>query len=795
MSAPDTILEHGFLLTRNQFDRNGKCVFEFWFKTGKDPIQVIVNDAQPVCFITQKQMSKLESVLSYEGISLHYKPVSLKTFSGEPCTALYSDSLRDYYQLKELATNTGVELLEHDIRPVDRFLMERFIYDSADITGLKTTYTKYSQITNAKLKSSNFVGQYVISSLDIECDETGYIYSIGVDTNTEKDEQRVFYNGYNIKKPSSSESYLVWCQSESEALQKFAEYMMTIDPDLIIGWNVVQFDINVLLRAFKRNQLRWNFGRDGSEVIFRSGRDNEKQAYPDKVYVAGRVVLDGIEVMKNATYHFDSFSLNYVAQAILGDKKLISASESDTKLAQIKHQYINQPLKLAAYNLKDCVLVSQIFTKERLIDYLVTRARLTGLELNRVGGSVAAFTNLYLPRAHRKGYVAPNLVSDKDYVNSPGGYVMDSMPGLHQHVLVFDFKSLYPSIIRTFGIDPISLIEGLTLPEEHCIPGYRGGRFSREPGILVDILEQLWLERDQAKREKNQIWSNAIKIMMNSFYGVLGSAGCRFYDTRLASSITMRGHWIMNETKQWFEQQGLTVIYGDTDSIFVKIVNSDTIETDAVTLQEALNAWWSIKLLREYNIESKLEIEFETYFNPFFMPTLRGTESGSKKRYAGMKRNNKSTELIIKGLETVRSDWTELAKQFQVQLFNHVFTGRSCKKLIESTLYDLNSGKLDECLFYKKRIKNQLDKYTKTTPPQIRAARLANQYLNRTKYKRGIKIHYYISIDGPVTTDMPVKPIDYQHYIEKQLRPIAEAILVHFEPELLTLFDKQIRLI
>ncbi|GAL07152.1 DNA polymerase II [Photobacterium aphoticum] len=111
---------------------------------------------------------------------------------------------------------------------------------------------------------------------------------------------------------------------------------------------------------------------------------------------------------------------------------------------------------------------------------------------------------------------------------------MDSKPGLYQSVLVLDFKSLYPSIIRTFRIDPLGLVEGLLLEEgkgdEQAIAGFRGGRFHRQRHFLPKMIEDLWAARDQAKRDGEKAFSQAIKIIMNSFYGVLGSSGCRFFD-------------------------------------------------------------------------------------------------------------------------------------------------------------------------------------------------------------------------------------------------------------------------
>jgi len=211
-------------------------------------------------------------------------------------------------------------------------------------------------------------------------------------------------------------------------------------------------------------------------------------------------------------------------------------------------------------------MVWDIFKKLDLLNFAIERSHLTGLPLDRSGGSVASFDYAYLPRLHRAGYIAPNLGELQSTIVSPGGYVMNSTPGLYRHVLVLDFKSLYPSIIRTFNIDPFAYwyAKHQQLKDEDIIPGFNGAFFSRNKSLLPGIIDELWQARDQAKRDNNQSLSQAIKIIMNSFYGVLGSQGCRFFDPRVCSSITLRGHEILQRSRDWIEAQGYRVIYGDT---------------------------------------------------------------------------------------------------------------------------------------------------------------------------------------------------------------------------------------
>src|SRR6185369_3448006 len=140
-----------------------------------------------------------------------------------------------------------------------------------------------------------------------------------------------------------------------------------------------------------------------------------------------------------------------------------------------------------------------------------------------------AFDFLYLPRLHRRGFVAPDVGVEVDAVPSPGGHVLESAPGLHRDVLSFDFRSLYPSIIRTFQIDPL----GLAQPGDDPVPGEDGATFARKGAILPELITTLHDARSVAMAEENAALSRAIKILMNSFYGVLGTPGCRFFDPKL----------------------------------------------------------------------------------------------------------------------------------------------------------------------------------------------------------------------------------------------------------------------
>jgi len=764
----------GFILTARNIERHGKTYIECWFVTENGVLKALSNTQQGLFFIHQHDQAEATLLLSNSGIEHSYNPLSLKTFKHQAVGGLYFDRNNSLYKAKTLLKQHQICCFEDDIRLTERYLMERFIYGSAAFTGKlikgKKVTGKPAELTDMQCKPSQFVPKFSVLSIDIECSEDGELFSIGLASDTYK-------CVLMIGEAQAAHTWIHWLDNEKSLLQQFVEQVSTIDPDIIVGWNVVNFDFRLLIKRAALHTVELLLGRDRQPILWRDARNEVNQGF---VSMPGRVVVDGIDALKTATYQFDSFSLENVAQSLLGKGK--KTEDVDDRLAQIVHDFAHNKVKLAEYNLQDCQLVLAIFEHTKVLDFLTLRSQLTGLELDRMGGSVAAFINLYLPKLHRSGYIAPNRPKDGGLA-SPGGYVMNSKPGLYQHVLVLDFKSLYPSIMRTFKIDPLGLVEGLVAPDE-AIEGYRGAKFSRDKHFLPEIITSLWQQRDAAKKNQDAARSQAIKILMNSFYGVLGSGGCPFYDTRLASSITLRGHDIMQTTAKWIEQAGYQVIYGDTDSTFVWLegqYSNQQANQIGQSLALAINQKWQNNIKLEHQLACELEIEFETHFSQFLMPTIRGSEQGSKKRYAGLKTTKEGDELIFKGLETVRSDWTQLAKGFQLTLYKMVFAGQNINDYLLQIIADTRAGKLNEQLIYRKRIRRRLDLYVKNVPPHVKAARLAdqqNEALGKTlNYQHKGWISYVITVNGPQPIEYLSSKIDYDHYVDKQIKPIAEGIL------------------
>lgn len=787
----------GFILTRQWLESSSGLELIFWLATESGPLRLRVSGQEAVCFFPSGQRDQVEDALASQG---HWRinPTQLKNFDYEDMSALYFTSQRRLFDCRDKLAARNIHVAESDIKPTDRFLMERFITAAAKVSGELVSREGFSDVLADKIISTEYRPQLRAVSIDIETDyAANNLYSIAIYSDTDS---VVFMVGPTAKEglDSAAEENLELhiYATERAVISAFVERIQLIDPDVIMGWNVVNFDLRCLQNFCDRLKAPLNIGRNREGIVWRKAREATDRFY---ALVPGRAVLDGIELMRTATYQFENFSLEYVSRQLLDRGKLVE--DVDQRGEEITTLFTTDKAALARYNLEDCRLVWDIFEKESLVSFAIERSLLTGLEIDRYGGSVAAFDFLYLPRLHRKGFVAPSTDNSRSTNVSPGGHVMASIPGIHENVIVLDFKSLYPSIIRTFHVDPLAMV--VAAQESNPITGYDGGQFSRTEFILPELIASLWAARDQAKADHNAALSQAIKIIMNSFYGILGTTGCRFLDSRLVSSITKRGHEILIESKSYIETKGYQVIYGDTDSVFVLLGPVADKEADGIgnKLVEQLNAWWRERLERDYGIESFLEMEYETHFRKFLMPTVRGSEAGSKKRYAGLvvkDLEQQKFHMLFKGLESVRSDWSPLAREFQKILYERIFFDQAYEDYIKQTVVDINAGKFENELVLRKRIRRKLSDYVKNIPPHVQAARKAELVRKErdlpSLYQFGGWIEYIMTINGPEPRQYRQSAIDYDFYIDKQLAPIVDAILVFKSSSMDKILNKQIGL-
>ena len=726
-------------------------------------------------------------------------PRALRSREGADVDAVYFTTQRALVDERARLHATGGRTLEADVKPSSRFLMERFIKGGFSLRGRASLEARVLHFHNPAVHAAELTPKLRTLSLDLETDGwDGPVLSAALAGCGLEHVFMVQKGGPPTPLGVNGSPGLTFHADEAAALEALFLAIRECDPDALLGWNVVDFDLRVLDARCLALGLPFAIGRAGETARVLLGEtansrlegkttnsrlegktansrlEGKTANSPSSVSIArvpGRVVLDGVATLKNASWAFERYTLEHVARTLLGRGK--KRAEHVDALVEIRRMYRDDPAALAAYNLEDARLALEIFEKAELVEFTIARAKLTGLPLDRQGGSVAAFDYLYLPRLHRKGFVAPDVGTNAP-VASPGGQVLDSVPGLFTHVASFDFRSLYPSIIRTFQIDPL----GLWFPGEKPVTGFEGAAFLREGAILPEIISHLHEERTRAREAGNETLSRAIKILMNSFYGVLGTPGCRFFDPRLASSITLRGREIIERSQAYLEERGLQVIYGDTDSLFVKLdpqLDEVAAVAEGKRLAESLNAFWGEQVAREHGLTSFLELRFDALFLEFLMPTMRGSEKGSKKRYAGTTRaKDGSAQLIIRGLEAIRTDWTPLAREAQRELLTRVFAHQPWDTWLLDLRERLMRGELDEQLVYRKRLRRGMNDYA-SVPPHVKAARLLES--EEGDDTPASEVEYVMTTKGPEPLSLRTAQIDYTHYLDKQLAPAVDVVL------------------
>jgi len=686
-----------------------------------------------------------------------------RTFCGEPVARAEVDVPSDVPPLRDRLHALGIETFEADVRFALRYLIERGIKAGCEIEGDPEPGTGVALIfDNPILCPAQVSVTPRVLSFDIETDaKSERLLAISMYAPPDIDEVLIV-DGSDRTMPERATR----CANERAALDAFCERIRRFDPDVLTGWNTIDFDLSVLERIAARLDHPLQLGRDQGAMRIRKA---EGYFGSGQASIPGRLALDGIDLLRGAFVRMDDYSLDAVAREILGEGKAVLGDVRD-RMAEIAHNYRHDLEAFALYARTDARLAYEIVEKLQLIPLAFARSELTGMTPDRVAASIASFDFLYLSELERLRIVAPTVRSgdSRVHVAQQGGHVLEPITGLHPNVWVFDFKSLYPSIIRTFNIDPLSYVPEPSATED--LIQTPGGAFRREPAILPRMLDTLFPRREAAKRSGNDVAANAIKILMNSFYGVLGTPACRFYNPALANSITGTGREMLLWSKSWFEAQGYRVLYGDTDSLFVLsgIEDPQQASERGKALAAQLNRELAAYIEQRWRVPSRLELKFEKLYVKLFLPQARHSLRGASKRYAGLLYGSDEVQFV--GMEVVRRDWTALAKQVQRELYLRLFTDRSVDAYLADVVRQVREGKLDDALVYRKNLRKGSEDYTATTPPHVVAARKSTRPTGRL-------VSYVITTDGPEPIDNVQHPLDREHYVLKQIKPVAEPVL------------------
>ncbi|WP_424024927.1 DNA-directed DNA polymerase [Methanoregula sp.] len=513
---------------------------------------------------------------------------------------------------------------------------------------------------------------------------------------------------------------------EIAMLRALASYLLARDPDVLSGWNFVEFDMPYITGRMERLGLR-------PDSLARIPGQTERNA------LRGRALFDLLTAYKKMHSGLkESYRLDAVAMEELGEQKV-------RYTGTISDLWKKEPALLVEYNFKDVELCVGINRKDNIIGFYREIARYVGCPLDKTLNSSSVIDIYVLKKAYGT-YVLPS----KGFANAEefeGATVFEPSKGVRENVVVLDLKSLYPMAMMTINAS----ME--TKDPEGELRAPNGIRFRKQPdGLTRSIIAELLKERDEKKALRNtfafgspqylmyDMQQNVLKVIMNTYYGVSGYTRFRLFDREIGSAVTSVGRAIIEHTRREIEQQGYTVIYGDTDSCMVQLPPLDrekTIEL-ARTIEKKLNESYSVFAKKELNADVHyFSIKFEKIYARFF-------QAGKKKRYAGSlvwKEGKDVRETDIVGFEIKRSDTPQITKLVQKTVMEQILDGKGypeIKAFLSEVIKKYRAGKysLDE-IGIPGGIGKSLDDYD-NDDAQVRGAKYANQYLH-TEFGKGSK--------------------------------------------------------
>jgi len=594
-------------------------------------------------------------------------------------------------------------------------------------------------------------------------------------------------------------------ETEREMLERLGRYLRELDPDIVTGWNIFGFDLEYLytravVTGAGPDAHMWGRLRGvPNELVVKHLASNALGSNDLKmVPMIGRYVFDMFQDIKRE-HKLESYSLNNVSKEFLKDQKIDMPVKE--MFARFREGDADKLGEVADYCIKDTELPHRISEKLCLIQNLIEMAKATWVPLSYLserGQQIKVFSQL-ARKARELGFMIPTMyskaTSDDKY---QGATVLDAQTGAYYApITALDFASLYPSIMRAHNLCYSSLVID---PRFGNVPGvvyeqYGPYRFAQGvPSLLPAILNELAAFRKKAKKLMAQsegtpmeaVYNGqqlAYKISMNSIYGFTGASKGMLPCVAIASTVTMRGRQMIDETKNYVEEHfpGAKVRYGDTDSVMVEF------DVQGRKGQEAIDYSWDQGELASEQC-SKLfkapnDLELEKVYCPYFLY--------SKKRYAAKMYEKKGDAVVfkkidVKGLQVVRRDTCMYVRGVLKHLLDLVLNSEDPRPAIEfarSSAKTLLKGKVDS---KELMMSKQLGSDYKTRVPHVEVRDKIKKRSPGSEPQQGDRVAFLITkvpgllcdkAEDPSWVADNKIPLDYVYYFEHQLvKPVCDLL-------------------
>lgn len=782
----------GLLLDVDFAEEEDKPSVKLFVKVGSETVMAVDSRFEEYFYVvadnpakTCKLIEKIE--LDEDGALIKPKSVEIvrRTLLGNEVDTIKvsfhqpRDAAKLRHKIRELP---GVkEIYEFDIPSVRRYLIDRGLTPMSGVefsgrvevkNGVKTVVMegvpKPVPVDEPKLN---------IMSFDIE------VYNPTGSVRPDKDpiimislaDNRGLRKVITWKNFDRKPEYVEVVDSEREMIKRFVELVKERDADILLGYNTDLFDLPYIRSRAKQLKVKLDWGRDGSELVVRKRRFATVSKIRGRVHVDVFAMVDFLATI--GSIRLIHYSLTDVYRHFTGKEK------PDFEFSEMTNAWEkggDAGLRFLEYSMSDADATLEVGLE--LLPLFLGLTRVVGQTLFDVQrmtpGQLVEW--LLVAEAHRIGELVPPRPVGEEFEERveetfTGAYVMEPVKGLHEDLVVFDFRSLYPSIIVTHNIDPSTLnCQDCKPGEREQVPGLSYYFCKRRRGFIPTILQRIIEERTKLKAELKKIGREtkeyraldarqwAMKIVANSFYGMLGYPRARWYSKQCAESVTSFGRHYIHRTIEMAREFGLEVIYGDTDSLHCKL--------NGKRREEAM---LFLKKVNE-SLPGIMELELEGFYPRGIFIT--------KKRYAMI---DDEGRMVVKGLEFVRRDWAAIAKKTQEEVLRAILRDGSPKKaaeIIRKTTRDVYEGRVNlEDLIIYTQLKMPIESY-KAIGPHVVAAKRLRQLGH--EIEPGMMIAY-IEVKGPGSIsdravpveDFEGKEYDPDYYVGHQVLPAVMRIM------------------
>ncbi|MCH8329254.1 MAG: ribonuclease H-like domain-containing protein, partial [Nanoarchaeota archaeon] len=590
-----------------------------------------------------------------------------------------------------------------------------------------------------------------------------------------KDFQKVFV----WKRFKTDLDYVEFVDSESELIEKFKDVVESYKPDILTGYFSDGFDLPYIKTRADKYKIKLDLGLDFSELKVSKGKVTTAQ-------ITGITHLDIFKFIRkiiSGTLTTETYNLNAVASELLGERKL------DVDLNELSKAWDDETElnEFCEYNLNDARLSYNL--AEKLMPTISEMVKITGLtiyDVNRMGFS--QLVEWYLLRqAPNFNEIAPNKPSNDEIMKRrlltyKGAFVFEPKPGLYDNIVVFDYRSLYPTIIGSHNISPGTINCDCCAEESKLVPLEDNKKIwfcSKKKGFIPTLIEDLITRRTRIKEiikgqidEKFAILDarqNSLKLLANSFYGYLGFFAARWYSIECAQATTAFGRYYIKDVIEKAEKSGFKVLYSDTDSIFMAL--GEKTKQDAEKFSEKINQ----------DLPGLMELEFDGFYPSGIFVSAKVGAYGAKKKYALLDENG---TLKIKGFESVRRNWSMIAKEVQEKVLEIILKERDNKKALEyvkKVVDNLRNKRIPlEKVIIHTQLQKEISEYDSKGPHVAVAQRLKNQGVN---VGPGSMIRFVVLQGSDIIRNRSKLPeevkgnnYDPDYYINNQVIPAVERI-------------------